>query len=83
MRRLLALPLLIVLVAPAQADAFRTPKLKQGAPVSVQGYGAQNPACAEWTDGCVLCIRADNSTQCSTTGIACVPAGLTCKRMTK
>lgn len=83
MRRFLALPFVVAVAAPAHADSSKPAKLKEGPPVSIQGYGAQNPACLEWTDGCVLCIRAEGRTQCSTTGIACVPAGLTCKRTAK
>lgn len=69
--------------SPAHADAFRTQPLKAGSPVSVQGYGQQNPACREWTNGCVLCLSEGGRAQCSTPGIACVPAGITCKRMAK
>lgn len=81
MRCLLAIALLVG-VGPALADAYRTPKLKVGAPVSVQAYGRQNPACLEWTDGCVLCTSVEGLARCSTPGIACTPAGLTCKRLT-
>ena len=63
-----------------RADAFRTPALHPGPPVSVQGYGGQNPACSRWTDGCVLCARDPAGTvACSTPGIACEPRGITCK----
>jgi hypothetical protein len=62
------------------ADAFQTPPLKTGSAVSVQGYGRQNPRCAEWTNGCVICVGPGGHAQCSTPGIACTPAGLTCKR---
>ena len=64
----------------AQAHAAKVPPILHGAKVSVQGYGRQNPACATWTDGCVLCIAdEDGRGQCSTPGIACTPHGLTCK----
>lgn len=73
--------LLMLGPAPAMADAFKTAPLKTSAPVSIQGYGAQNPACREWTNGCVLCVRHEGRASCSTPGIACTPAGLTCKSM--
>ena len=82
MRCLLALALIVV-AGPALADAFRTPKLKAATPVPIQAYGRQNPACLEWTDGCVLCVSSEGRAQCSTPGIACLPAGLTCKRLSK
>ena len=64
----------------ALADSAKAPPILHGAKVSVQGYGRQNPACATWTDGCVLCIADDDGQgQCSTPGIACTPHGLTCK----
>ena len=74
--------LLLLVATPALADSFGTPALKRGTPVSIQAYGQQNPACREWTNGCVLCVSTDGHAQCSTPGIACTPAGLTCKRMT-
>jgi hypothetical protein len=74
--------LLIAALGPgvALADAFRAPALKPGTHVSVQAYGQQNPACAEWTNGCVVCVGLNGRAQCSTPGIACTPGGLTCKR---
>ena len=64
----------------ALADSAKVPPILQGPRVSVQGYGRQNPECATWTDGCVLCIGDDDGRgQCSTPGIACTPHGVTCK----
>ena len=64
----------------ALADSAKALPILHGAKVSVQGYGKQNPACATWTDGCVLCIADDDGRgQCSTPGIACTPHGVTCK----
>jgi hypothetical protein len=84
MRMLLgALAIIAACQTQAFADAFRTPPLKTGPAVSVQGYAKQNPGCREWTNGCILCVIDDGRAQCSTPGIACVPAGITCKRMTK
>ncbi|MEA2975343.1 MAG: hypothetical protein QOF19_863 [Alphaproteobacteria bacterium] len=46
------------------------------APVSVpvQRYGEQNPTCAKWSDGCVICTRSG----CSNIGIACQPKEPAC-----
>ena len=73
----------LLLTGPAWADSFRTPRFQQGAPVSIAAYGRQNPACLEWTNGCVLCSRSDGQSRCSTPGIACLPAGITCKRLAR
>jgi hypothetical protein len=37
-------------------------------------------ACAEWTDGCVICLRTPHGAACSTPGIACVPGPARCLR---
>lgn len=64
--------------APVLADAFKTPAVRLGPSVSVQGYGAQNASCSRWTNGCVLCARdGAGVTACSTPGIACEPHGIT------
>jgi hypothetical protein len=42
--------------------------------------GPPGPACAEWTDGCVVCRRVPEGLACSTPGIACVPAAPRCLR---
>ena len=72
--------LLLALPGAALADSFLAPQLKAGPPTSIGSYGRQNPRCAEWTNGCVICVSADGRARCSTPGIACTPAGLTCKR---
>ena len=38
------------------------------------------PACAEWTDGCVVCQRTAQGPACSTPGIACTRGALQCLR---
>ena len=72
--------LLLAFPVAARADAPRAPRLKEGPATSIGGYGRQNPGCAEWTNGCVVCVMANERAQCSTPGIACTPAGVTCKR---
>jgi len=48
-------------------------------PASTQG-GPPGPACAEWTDSCVICRRTPEGLACSTPGIACVPSAPRCLR---
>ena len=43
---------------------------------AVQGWGGKNPACAEWSDGCVVCTKAG----CSTPGVACTPREIACRK---
>lgn len=81
MSRLLVSLALLGYALPARADSFRTPAMREGPPVSIQAYGSQNPACLEWTNGCVICVRGSSHASCSTPGIACTPAGLTCKQL--
>ncbi len=38
------------------------------------------PACAEWTNGCVVCRRTPEGLACSTPGIACSPGAQRCLR---
>jgi hypothetical protein len=40
--------------------------------------GPPGPACAEWTDNCVVCRRTPEGLACSTPGIACVPSAPRC-----
>jgi hypothetical protein len=48
--------------------------------LSVEGFGAENPTCLEWNDGCATCRRdVSGAANCSTPGIACQPTGLLCK----
>ncbi len=45
----------------------------------VAAYGDDNPACVEWTDGCMVCKRGpDGEPACSTVGTACLPAAVAC-----
>jgi len=39
---------------------------------------AREPACSEWTDGCIVCARTAQGLACSTPGIACVPQAPRC-----
>ena len=40
----------------------------------------QDPACREWTDACVVCVRGTEGVSCSTPGIACVREAAQCTR---
>ena len=61
----------------AQTSAPANPADEQ---MTLQQFGARNPACLEWNDGCSTCKRDDKGpARCSTPGIACQPAELVCK----
>lgn len=72
-------------LALASADEA-APAAGGGAPisnetVSLQGFGAQNPLCHEWSDDCSVCVRDEkNAAHCSTPGIACQPAAIACRQ---
>ncbi|MDX7951078.1 hypothetical protein P7D22_07780 [Lichenihabitans sp. Uapishka_5] len=82
LRTLMAFMAFYAFTTRAEADSFHAAPLKRGTAMPVQAYGQQNPACAEWTNGCVICTVTAGHAQCSTPGIACTPAGLTCRRKT-
>jgi hypothetical protein len=49
--------------------------------LSLQGFGAKNPLCREWGDGCSVCLRDDkDAAHCSTPGVACQPASIVCRQ---
>jgi hypothetical protein len=78
--RLLTIFALVGLALPsiAAADSPKPEKLPEA--VVVQSYGEKNPACLEWSDGCVICVRGG---QCSTPGIACQPGEISCAKPAK
>jgi hypothetical protein len=51
-----------------------------GAPPVAAVAPDKDPACIEWTDGCVVCQRTPQRPACSTPGIACTRGPLTCLR---
>jgi hypothetical protein len=64
----------------AAADAPRAEKM----PVApVLAFGDRNPACREWSDGCVVCVKTAAGKSCSTPGIACQPGEIRCKQLGK
>lgn len=88
MRRFFA-ALAIVLAAASGARA-QTPapqvwlppaELTQKPAKPVQAFGADNPSCRQWTDGCVTCSKqADDLPACSTAGESCIPNEPTCSK---
>ena len=65
---------------PAPAPIADAPKGAAPNLPTVQGYGARNPDCAEWTDACHICkIDDKGAAQCSTPGVACTPSDIVCK----
>ncbi len=41
---------------------------------------AEDPTCAEWSDGCRVCRRIEDGIACSLPGIACTPGAMACLR---
>ena len=70
---------LAVMVAIATALGLLAFVLATGA-ASPRPASALDPACAEWSDGCVTCARTDGGLACSTPGIACTPGPQRCLR---
>ncbi len=75
--------LLIVMLAAAPAFADEPTPSPLPRPVttgpSMEGYGATNAACLEWTNGCQVCVAGDKP-GCSTTGVACTAGPIVCKK---
>ena len=61
-----------VLTALAGAGVFEARPQAQGA--------APDPNCAEWSDGCVICLSTPSGLACSTPGIACTRGPMQCVR---
>ena len=64
----------------AGAQADETPVNPQEV-MSLLGFGSANPQCAQWTDGCAVCMHQSEQKQavCSLPGIACQPHEIVCK----
>ena len=61
-----------LLAAMAGAGVFEARTRAQGA--------APDPTCAEWSDGCVICLSTPRGLACSTPGIACTRGPMQCVR---
>jgi hypothetical protein len=79
--RIRALFFVLALTFPARADAPKPEPMPAtgGEAAAVQAYGAHDPGCAQWSDGCVTCRRAETGIACSTPGIACIPGPNVCR----
>ena len=63
------------------AEPAPTPTPLTPEQLSLQGFGAQAPACLEWGDSCSICRRDEaDAMHCSTPGIACQPEAIVCKQ---
>ncbi len=73
--RRMFLPCLMLGIAPALADE------RPAATDRMTGSMAEaERTCREWTDGCSVCLRRDDSAfDCSLPGIACQPAPVVCR----
>jgi hypothetical protein len=61
--------------SPASDQTLPPPEQK-----TLESFGAANPSCREWSDGCAVCSRPDHGgIACSLPGIACQPATVTCR----
>ncbi|WP_264051119.1 hypothetical protein [Methylobacterium flocculans] len=49
-------------------------------PHRAAGLPGEDATCAEWSDGCHVCQRAEGEVACSLPGIACVPKEPSCLR---
>jgi hypothetical protein len=49
-------------------------------PASERAARSGQPACSEWTDGCIVCARRPEGLACSTPGIACTRSAPRCLR---
>lgn len=64
---------------PALFIAFALIAASDAEAPGIQGYGARDPVCLEWSDGCVVCRHGENAASvCSTPGIACHPHDIQC-----
>ena len=76
----LALLLASAPLSAAADDASQTPPTapsdRTQQTIAVQAWGKANGACAEWSDGCVVCTQDG----CSTPGVACTPRETQCRR---
>jgi hypothetical protein len=77
---LIGLILTMIIVVGTVAFAHFSPAAPPAGPPSTPASFDQEPTCAEWTDGCIICQRTGQEPACSTPGIACVPREQQCLR---
>jgi hypothetical protein len=76
---LIGLSLALAIVIGTVALAHVLPAAPPAHPPSTPA-AFDEPTCAEWTDGCVVCQRTDQGLACSMPGIACVRGDRQCLR---
>jgi hypothetical protein len=64
----------------ASAVDATAPPAASAEDVSLQGFASSAPRCAEWSDGCSICLREGDAAHCSTPGLACQPGPIVCRR---
>jgi hypothetical protein len=70
------LAILVILVATIAVGNLAGGAPHHAAPARVE----DDPACAEWTDGCIVCQRTAQGPACSMPGIACTRKDQQCLR---
>ena len=76
----LALAALLLVGASAQQPQPAPPDAASEE-ASMLGYGDCEKTCAEWSDGCMTCSRAENGDPvCPNIGIACQPKAIACTK---
>lgn len=68
------------LVAATVLIGALAPMGQPAGPEAVAVAPADDPACAEWGDGCKVCRRLETGAACSLPGIACTPGKVACLR---
>jgi hypothetical protein len=75
------LALAALLLVSASAQQRPVPLDPNSEEASMLGYGDRNKSCAEWSDGCMTCSRAENGDPlCPNIGIACQAKAITCAK---
>ena len=76
-----ALALAALLLVGASAQQRPAPLDAASEEASMHGYGDRDKTCAEWTDSCMTCSRAENGNpRCPNIGIACQPKAIACAK---
>ena len=76
---LIGFTLALLLVLGTVALAHLLPTATPPTPSTPAAFEGE-PTCTEWTDGCIVCQRAEGRVAFSTPGIACVPRERQCLR---
>jgi hypothetical protein len=72
---------ILIAAALALSASAQTPPDPATEEASLHGYGDNDKACQEWTDGCRTCVRSDaGEPLCPNIGIACQPKAISCTK---